>query len=125
MIRDGDNTTSYTIELTTMQWQIVDGTMDNVVAVAIQNGDPQGVVDLGRQVRTAGREQVARLESSDPALGGWPPDGQIVSVTLHGGHWSLITSSLAHHAQIYDELEDSEEASIARTVLDTILRQLS
>jgi hypothetical protein len=60
---------SYTVELTTRQWQIIDATMDNEVSVEAQNGDPRGVVDSGHQVRVAGWDQVACRTPGVPGQG--------------------------------------------------------
>jgi hypothetical protein len=47
------------IEVTVRQWQIIDATMDNEVSVEAENGDLNNVVDVGRSIRKAGRDQVA------------------------------------------------------------------
>jgi hypothetical protein len=81
---------SYTVELTTRQWQIIDATMDNEVSVEAQNGDLRGVVDSGHQVRVAGWDQVACRTPGVPGSGSWPPDGQVVSVTLSSEQWTVV-----------------------------------
>ena len=45
VIAHGGRPGLHTVELTTRQWQIIDGTMDNEVSVEAENGDPRGVVD--------------------------------------------------------------------------------
>jgi hypothetical protein len=71
VIARGDRPGLYTVELTTRQWQIVDGTMENEVSVEAENGDPRGIVDLGHQVRVAGwiRSHIGRRASRAQELG--------------------------------------------------------
>lgn len=125
VIPDGNSRTSYTIELTVRQWQIIDGTMDNAVAVASQNGDPRAIVDLGSSVRAAGWEQVGRRDSDVPGSGGWPPNEQVATVTMSGEQWALVSSSLAHWAEISEELGDVDDASTSRAIRDIIVHRLS
>ena len=121
----GDSPGSYTVELTTRQWQIIDGTMDNEVSVEAENGDPRGVVHVGRQVRVAGWDQVAHWTPGVPGSGSWPPDGQVVSVTMSSDQWALVCSALIRWADVSERLGKVEDATTSRAIHDLVVAQVS
>lgn len=120
----GDSPALYTVELTTRQWQIIDGTMDNEVSVEVENGDPRGVVDIGHQVRVMGWDQVAHWTPGVPGSGSWPPDGQVVCVTMSGDHWALVCSALTRWADVSEQLGNIEDASTSRAIYDLVVAQV-
>ncbi|MDO3684015.1 hypothetical protein [Micromonospora sp. C28ISP2-4] len=124
MTSDDATPRSYPVELTTRQWQIIDGTVDSEVSVEAENGDPRGVVELGQQIRIAGWDQVAHWTPGVPGSGNWPPDGQVVSVTLLRDQWALVCSSLTRWAKVSERLGDVESASASRVIRDLVVAQV-
>jgi hypothetical protein len=107
------------VKMTVRQWQIIDGTMDNTVSVEAENGDPDNVVEAGRSIREAGWDQVAHWTPGVPGSGKWPPDNQMVTVTLTRGQWALAASSLDRWADI----KDPEDAAVSRAICDLVRSQ--
>jgi hypothetical protein len=106
----------YTVELTTRQWQMIDGVVDNEVNTRAEEGG-EGFVDTGLSVRQAGWDQV--IVGSDI----WPPDDQVVTVTLTIGQWGLIVSSLDIWVSITEDMDAHEGSAAARVIREVVSAQ--
>ncbi len=81
--------------MTVLQWHVIDGTVDNELAVAAPLGDPDGILDLGRAVREAGWRQLAGWTHQSPTASGWPPPQEVVRVVLPRHEWEFVSATLA------------------------------
>ncbi|TDB73611.1 hypothetical protein [Micromonospora sp. KC723] len=109
----------FRVTMTTRQWQIIDATIDNEVDMAVTNGDPQQhVAELGRSIRQAGWDQLIGAD------GEWPPVDEVVSVTLSGPQWELVTESLENWASVSDDLGQHDDAQRGRLIRTLVKGQL-
>ena len=109
---------SYTVMMTTRQWQVIDGTIDNEVDTAVMNGDPQGVSGLGQRVRQAGWDQI--VGSAE----GWPPDDAVITITLTRSQWALVVEVLNRWAQVAELVGHGDEAQFGRHIRSLVMAQL-
>lgn len=115
---DSPDQDAHTATMTVRQWQIIDAILDNEVDTAVMNGDPQRVVALGRSVRQAGWEQIIGSEE------GWPPDEEVISITLAGRQWELVTGSLDRWSVAAEQIGQSDEAQLGRRIRSAVSAQL-
>lgn len=105
------------VELVTRQWQVIDAVVDNEVNTRAEEGDER-FVTVGLSVREAGWDQV---------LGGsgtWPPDDQVVTVTLTLDQWGLVVSSLDILIDIGADRAESEDAVSPRVIREVVSAQV-
>ena len=115
---DSPDQDARTVTMTVRHWQIIDATLDNEVDTAVMNGDPQRLVALGRSVRLAGWEQIAGAEER------WPPNEEVVSITLASRQWKLVTGSLERWSAIAERAGQSDDAELGRHVHSLVSAQL-
>lgn len=121
---DGDMGTLYSLRVTTRQWQVIDRTLDSEVSIEAEKGDPGGLASLGHSIREAGWDQVAHWTPGVPGSGSWPPDDEVVSVSLSDTQWSLVCDSLRRWASVSDQLGDVDSATTSRAVCDLVVAQM-
>jgi hypothetical protein len=100
-------------------WHCIDGTMDNIVAVEVVEGDPDNVVDLAQSIRQAGWDQIARG-------GPWPHEDVVVSMSLSPEQWTFVLASLEIGIDNADpdDAEEAEEAAEMSGVRDLVSAQV-
>jgi hypothetical protein len=100
-------------------WHCIDGTMDNIVAVEIVEGDPDNVVDLAESIRQAGWDQIACGEP-------WPHQDVVVTASLSQEQWTFVLASLKSGVDDADpnDAEEVEEALELRGVRDRVSAQI-
>jgi hypothetical protein len=109
---------TYAVQLATRQWHIIDGVIDNEVNTRAEEGDEQ-FVNTGLDVRQAGWDQVMTGPNT------WPPDDQIVTVTLTVDQWGLVASSLDIWVSITEHSHAPEGAATARLIREVVSTQAS
>ena len=117
-------------------WQLIDGTIDNAVAVEVVGGDHHSV-ELGMRIREVGWAQTRRHPKISGAAGGGLPVDDHLTITLEVDAWIFIAEQLRRWAVVSDglaqgprwsEVEREEFCSSdaqARRVADWITRRLS
>src|SRR4051812_11325598 len=102
-----------TIEMPARVWSGTDGDMDNASQSAFEDGEE----DLGFEgvaIREAGGAQV-------PSAGGqWPPDDQIVAITLSRAQWSYVLAESKSSTPKYERLGDQDSAELGRRAVAAI-----
>lgn len=88
-----DSAESVEISMSVGDWQIIDGTIDNSVDIAAEDGDHR-VLDQGRRVRRAGWDAARLHPRSGEGLVGWPPTDDEFSVTLPITAWRFVVGEL-------------------------------
>ncbi|MEU5665459.1 hypothetical protein [Streptomyces longwoodensis] len=91
------------VEMTVLQWHLIDGGVDNEVSMAAVDGRDDDV-EAGHAVREAGWSQVAGWSAEVPGSGGWPPDDRRATVTLTREQWRFVVRVLDE----WDNVEGSE-----------------
>jgi hypothetical protein len=107
----------FAVELPTLQWQVIDGVVDNEVNTRAEEGDER-FVDVGLSVREAGWDQVTGESRT------WPPGEQIVTVTLSLEQWGLVVSSLDILTSIRVDETTGNDAEAPRTIRGVISAQV-
>jgi hypothetical protein len=111
ILLEGD--AGFAVQLTTRQWQVVDAVVDNEVNTRAEEGDERFVA-VGLSVREAGWDQVTGETRT------WPPDEQIVTVTLSLEQWGLVVSSLDILTSIQINDTTGDDAEAPRTLREVI-----
>jgi hypothetical protein len=112
----------------TRQWLLIDSIMDNEVSVEAQNGDPSGVVDLGRSIRQAGWDQIPGWPHDLQGFETWPVPGQRSTIALSRPQWDLVISTLERWAAVSDRSPDPRTPDVAtssRTIAALVRAQLA
>ena len=99
-------------------WAGIDGEVDNVVSMAVVDGD-EHVVRVGQAIREAGWEQVPWVD------GQWPPMDQVLPICLSRGQWELAGEWTRQSLPVYEELQDEESAQGCRDALAVIEASIS
>lgn len=115
----------YQVRMETRQWLFIDATLDSEVNIAVDDGDPRGVVDLGNGIRRAGCEQNPGWPHDLQSFETWPAPGQKSTMTLSGTQWSLVISALRYWAAVSESTGAANEAAESRTIADLVHTQLT
>ena len=91
-------------------WAGMDAGVDNVVAVAAQQGD-ETVAEFGHAIRRAGWDQVPWVN------GEWPPFDQIISIRLTAEQWRFIAADARKGVDDYESLGDHASAQLCHDAL--------
>lgn len=75
------------------QWHTVDGTIDNTVAMASQNGE-YSVAAQGLGSRETGWAATKAHPRNADGWGGWPPQGDEITVALPVSDWRYVAREL-------------------------------
>ncbi|MBO9555982.1 hypothetical protein [Cellulomonas sp.] len=99
---------AHEVTLSVRDWKLIDGTIDNSVALAAVDGDDERS-GSGTRVRQAG--WAAARSHPDVAAGsmGWPLDGASLTVRLPAADWSFVLAEIARWAEVEERLGDVEE----------------
>lgn len=101
------------VDMPARVWSGIDGAVDNVVALAAQNGD-EATVEVGQRIRQAGWDQVPWVD------GAWPPMNQVIPIRLTMAEWTFAADHVRRGIPIYEELGDAESARLGRDALTVI-----
>ncbi|WP_309617882.1 hypothetical protein [Salinibacterium sp.] len=77
------------LTLSVSNWQFIDGTMDNVGAIAII--DAPETADIANFVRNEGWDQIVGAE---PDRRDWPEESKLVTVALTSTVWEFIVAAI-------------------------------
>ena len=107
-------------------WQIIDGTIDNTVAMAAVDGDNPSV-ENGQNVRQAGWDAARVHPRVEAGWGDWPPQGDEISIVLPLAAWRFVVGELHRWDLVDDSVEirdpsmpESQSLAIARLVTQRI-----
>ncbi|PQZ93851.1 hypothetical protein CQ018_09410 [Arthrobacter sp. MYb227] len=81
-----------TIQMPTIDWLLIDGTIDNVAAISM---DEPARVKRCSHIRETGWQAHPDWPTDIEALDNWPPAEKISQIELSGSDWHLIIDSLA------------------------------
>ena len=90
-----------TVDITVREWQLVDGAVDNSMAVDAVDGVAKTLM-VGACVRDAGWRASATY-AGDRDEYGWPPLEHLLPLTLRRAHWTWVLAQLdrwAPHARV-------------------------
>ncbi|GIG20638.1 hypothetical protein Cch01nite_13620 [Cellulomonas chitinilytica] len=96
------------ITMPVRDWQLIDATVDNTVAVAAVDGDDDRVA-TGRRVRRTGWAASAAHPHVDDGSLGWPPPDAFLSVGLRLADWSFVLAELEGWAAVSERVGLTEE----------------
>ena len=102
-----------TLRMPARVWAGIDAGMDNVVSIAVVDGDARAV-HIGQGIREAGWAQVPWVN------GLWPPMDQIISIQLTRAQWQFAADEARESAFDYESLHDEESAKLCRDALAII-----
>jgi hypothetical protein len=102
-----------TLQMSARIWAGIDAGVDNVVALAAQNGDEQ-VMHIGQTIRQAGWDQVPWVN------GDWPPMNQIIAIRLTRAQWRFAADEARKSIDVCEALHDAESAQLSRDALAVI-----
>ncbi len=105
------------LRLSARIWAGIDGDIDNVVSLAAVKGDEEAL-RIGSAIRQAGWDQVPWID------GEWPPDDQMIKITLTRGQWRFVVAESERSTPIYEELGDTESVELGREAVKTVTEQL-
>lgn len=74
-------------------WLFIDGTIDNTVAIAAEDG-ADSVVEQGHAIREAGWAATRAHPRNKDGWGGWPPADDEISVALPPAAWRFVVDEL-------------------------------
>lgn len=111
-----DQSKACEIKMTTRQWQIIDATIDNEIDTAATSG--RGA-ELGNSVRQAGWNQIVGT------TGVWPPENQVIFITMPGRQWHFVTTALSGWAAVSESLDLHDDAQLARQIRALVEGQLT
>jgi hypothetical protein len=86
-----------TLTMPVRQWQTIDGTLDNTVAVEIVGGDEQVAARAGA-LREVGWGALREHPLAGQGHAGWPPDSADFTVSMPREDWDFIAVQLARWA---------------------------
>lgn len=89
-------------------WQWLDATIDNTVAMAAVDGDDRAV-EQGRRIRSAGWEAARVHPRSKAGWAGWPPVDDKLAVSLSVSDWYFAIQELRRWDQIARQTSGSEQ----------------
>lgn len=92
------------VPMTVQQWHHIDGSVDNEVSTAAEDGRDD-IVEVGHAVREAGWDQVAHWTPGVPGSGAWPPNDELVTVTLTRLQWSFVVRVLDHWEAVDQDVD--------------------
>ncbi len=98
------------VSMTARIWAGIDAGVDNVVALAAQDGDVE-TVRFGSAIRRAGWDQVPWVR------GEWPPFEQIISIQLTAAQWRFAAEDARRGVISYESLGDDVSAQLCRDAL--------
>jgi hypothetical protein len=98
---------SVEITMSVGDWQIIDGTIDNSVDIAAEDGN-QRVLGHGRRVRNAGWEAARLHPRNGEGSVGWPPTDDELSVTLPIPVWRFVLDELHRWDRVEADLVGSD-----------------
>lgn len=101
------------LSMTARVWSGIDGGVDNVVAVAAQNGE-ESVVEFGSAIRQAGWDQVPWVN------GELPPMDQVIEIRLTREQWAFASEQSRQSLPFYDEVGYDESAQLYRDTFAVI-----
>jgi len=111
------------VTMAMLQWHVIDGTVDNEIAVAAPNGDPDGIVDVGRAIRQAGWSQLAGWTPQGGSAGRWPGPDETVTVVLSAHEWEIVRTWLTKWRELSRLLgQDTTVAEATRVLVEHALR---
>ena len=84
-------------------WQLIDGTIDNTVAVETVGGDAQSV-ELGLRIREVGWAQTRLHPKISGVVDGVLPFDDHVDITLEPDAWTFVADQLRRWAVVSDGL---------------------
>jgi len=87
------------LTLSVSDWQFIDGTMDNVGAIAII--DAPATADIADFVRNEGWDQIVGTEPDRPD---WPEESKLVTVALTRTVWEFILAAIEEDIPISRKL---------------------
>ncbi len=93
------------LAMTVRDWLVIDATMDNVRAVALQAGDRDEDAATALPIRQAGWDQVG---TDRPENGGWPSYDAATEVELSTEQWRFVAQSLEYWATLQPPVDDDE-----------------
>ena len=102
--------------MTVRTWTGIDGGMDNESQSAFEDGHEK----LGWRliaIREAGGRQIPGQS--------WPPDNQIVAVTLTRRQWRYVLDEAQSSLPTYERLGDQESAELCRAAIAAVAPALS
>jgi hypothetical protein len=97
-------------------WLLVDGTVDNSVAIASVDGD-EGCVLTGTRVRRAGWAASASHPRAGDGPVGWPPLDAEITISLTAEDWSFVVAELARWAAVGERDETARVERVLRAHL--------
>lgn len=114
------------IRMRVEDWQIIDGTIDNTVALAAVDGDNRSV-ENGQNVRQAGWDAARIHPRVEDGWGGWPPQEDEISIVLPLAEWRFVVGELHRWEMVDDSAEirdtgmpESQSLAIAHLVTQRI-----
>lgn len=105
----GDDSEGVPIEvsMSVKDWQWLDGTIDNTVAMDSADGDT-GTMEQGRRIRSAGWEAARVHPRSKDGWAGWPPFDEELIISLPATAWHYAIQELRRWDQVARETSSSE-----------------
>ncbi|REJ06190.1 hypothetical protein DY023_06875 [Microbacterium bovistercoris] len=108
-----------TIAIPVRAWQLIDGTVDNSMAIDVVDGVMESVI-AGSCVRDAGWRSSAGYTGARDSFG-WPPEDHPLEITLRRGHWEWIRSQIERWEPLSSNTEPELSDACAR--IDGALRR--
>jgi hypothetical protein len=112
------------VQLPTRLWQIIDGTIGSTVSVAAESGD-ESLVRVGTRIREAGWYQVTGWTTDNPVSRGWPPDAELVTVTLSRTLWNVVLAQLDRWNAVAAEVGQEEVVRLGGAARQMVHENLS
>jgi hypothetical protein len=112
------------VQLPTRLWQIIDGTIDNAVSVAAESANGS-LVRVGRRIREAGWYQITGWTRDNPVSRGWPPDAELVTVTLSRTLWNVVLAQLDRWNAVAADVGLEEDVRLGRAARQMVHEHLS
>lgn len=95
------------LSISVKDWQWLDATIDNAVAMASVAGD-EDAVEQGRRIRTAGWEAARVHPRNKDGWAGWPPVDDDLTVSLSPAAWYFAIQELRRWDQVARKTSSSE-----------------
>ncbi|KRC32934.1 MULTISPECIES: hypothetical protein [Oerskovia] len=100
-------------------WQVIDGTLDNTVDIASEDGDAE-LCAVGLRIRQAGWEACAVHPHRGGGSVGWPPADDVLEVELSRDDWTVAIAQLRRWAAVGEATDDRPEPRLARWLEDEV-----
>ncbi|MBT2549734.1 hypothetical protein [Arthrobacter sp. ISL-65] len=113
--RQEDSDIPVEVSMSVKDWQWLDATIDNTVAMAAADGNDRAV-EQGHRIRSTGWEAARIHPRSKDGWAGWPPVDDELSVSLPVSDWHFAIQELRRWDQIARQISSSaqEEADELR-----------